>query len=59
MISEIMEHQMLTMKNVLHYRGWHTQQQAGEVFIKAEELMNKHQATKNGYVATMTRAVKM
>lgn len=59
MISEIMEHQTLEMNNVLHYHGWVTQQQANEVFVKAEELMNKCQAKKNGYVVTATRAVEM
>lgn len=59
MIGDVVENQTLEMENVLHYRSWLTQQQANAVFIEAEELMNKQQATKNGYVATITHAVDM
>ena len=59
MIGEIITNQMLELNNVLHYNGWVTQQQMNEVFAKADELMNKHQAKNNGPVTTATRALEM
>lgn len=59
MIGEITTNQKLELNNVLHYNGWVTQQQMNEVFAKADELMNKHQAKNNGPVTTATRALEM
>lgn len=59
MIGEIITNQKLELNNVLHYNGWVTQQQMNEVFAKANELMNKHQAKNNGPVTTATRTLEM
>ena len=47
------------MTNVLFYHGWVTREQVNEVFVRAEELMNKHEVKKNGDVVTATREIEM